>query len=184
MVWSSAYQGYRDIWAIGVIAYFLLCGYTPFDRETTAEEMQAILAGDYAFEPEEYWQDVSDKARDFIIKCLVVDADKRMSAEEALVHPFLLQTPNETEEETDLLPTVKSNLNLRRGQSNNSGLEASYRLIDQIKNGGGMDGAFSQSPENTRPPQKTPLTSSSLSRNTSTDETVNINITSRTSTAN
>ena len=89
LVWSSAYQGYRDIWAIGVIAYFLLCGYTPFDRETTAEEMQAILAGDYAFEPEEYWQDVSDKARDFIIKCLVVDADKRMSAEEALVHPFL-----------------------------------------------------------------------------------------------
>lgn len=49
-----------DIWAIGVITYFLLCGYTPFDRDTNVEEMQAILAADYNFEPANYWQGVSD----------------------------------------------------------------------------------------------------------------------------
>jgi len=48
------------VWAIGVITYFLLCGYTPFDRDTNLEEMQAILAADYKFEPADYWQDVSD----------------------------------------------------------------------------------------------------------------------------
>ena len=50
-----------DVWAIGVITYFLLCGYTPFDRDTNLEEMQAILAADYKFEPVDYWQDVSEK---------------------------------------------------------------------------------------------------------------------------
>ena len=36
---------------MGVITYFLLCGYTPFDRDTQQEEMEAIIAGDYKFEP-------------------------------------------------------------------------------------------------------------------------------------
>jgi calcium/calmodulin-dependent protein kinase I len=40
-----------DIWAMGVITYFLLAGYTPFDRENQLQEMQAIIAGDYKFEP-------------------------------------------------------------------------------------------------------------------------------------
>ena len=36
---------------MGVITYFLLCGYTPFDRDTQQQEMEAIIAGDYKFEP-------------------------------------------------------------------------------------------------------------------------------------
>ena len=51
---------YRDVWSIGVITYFLLCGYTPFDRDSNLEEMQAILKADYKFEPADYWQDVSE----------------------------------------------------------------------------------------------------------------------------
>lgn len=39
------------MWAIGVITYFLLCGYTPFDRDTQQEEMQAIINRDFKFEP-------------------------------------------------------------------------------------------------------------------------------------
>lgn len=133
-----------DVWAIGVICYFLLCGYTPFDRDSSAEEMQAILACDYAFEPEEYWQDVSDNARDFISGCLQIDINKRMTSDQCLAHPFLKEIKEVNEEtakeeqqveeaqpeaaevkdeageeetsgraETDLLPTVKSNLDLR-----------------------------------------------------------------------
>ncbi|GAW05866.1 Pkinase-domain-containing protein [Lentinula edodes] len=44
-----------DVWAMGVVTYFLLAGYTPFDRESQQAEMEAIIAGDYKFEPQEYW---------------------------------------------------------------------------------------------------------------------------------
>ncbi|KAI0708507.1 Pkinase-domain-containing protein [Earliella scabrosa] len=85
-----------DVWAMGVITYFLLCGYTPFDRDTQQEEMEAIIAGDYRFEPgtepvftEEYWANVSETARDFVSECLTIDPASRPTAAEALQHKWL-----------------------------------------------------------------------------------------------
>ncbi|EPT03224.1 hypothetical protein FOMPIDRAFT_1022546 [Fomitopsis schrenkii] len=104
-----------DVWAMGVITYFLLCGYTPFDRDTQQQEMQAILVGDYKFEPEEYWANVSQTARDFVAACLTIDPDARPTAEEALKHPWLASaTPHYVPDPEspsggpkDLLPQVK-----------------------------------------------------------------------------
>ena len=102
-----------DIWALGVITYFLLCGYTPFDRDSSVEEMQAIMAGDYSFDPPEYWADVSEKAKDFIRGCLTVDPQHRLTAKHCMDHPWLsLDEP--MEQEADLLPTIRSNFNARR----------------------------------------------------------------------
>ncbi|CAO1628985.1 unnamed protein product [Parajaminaea phylloscopi] len=104
-----------DMWALGVISYFLLAGYTPFDRDSTAEEMRAIVNGDYAFEPEVYWAGVSDAARDFINKLLTVDATKRMTAAQALEHPWLATDAAEKQgEQRDLLPDIKSAFNAKR----------------------------------------------------------------------
>jgi serine/threonine protein kinase len=76
-----------DIWAMGVITYFLLAGYTPFfAHESQQQEMEAMIAGDYKFEPEEYWQNVSPTAKDFVRVCLTVDPAKRPTAETALQH--------------------------------------------------------------------------------------------------
>ena len=52
-----------DVWAIGVITYFLLCGYTPFDRDNHVDEVTAISQADYKFEPEDYWKEVSETGR-------------------------------------------------------------------------------------------------------------------------
>jgi calcium/calmodulin-dependent protein kinase I len=102
-----------DIWALGVITYFLLCGYTPFDRDSSIAEMQAIMAGDYSFDPPEYWEDVSEKAKNFIRECLTVDPTLRLTAKQCLEHPWLsLEEP--VEKEADLLPTIRSNFNARR----------------------------------------------------------------------
>lgn len=102
-----------DIWAVGVITYFLLCGYTPFDRDSSFEETQAIMVGDFSFEPTEYWEDVSENAKDFIKQCLTVDPTKRLTARQCLRHPWLsLGEPMEVE--MDLLPAVRSNFNAKR----------------------------------------------------------------------
>ena len=102
-----------DIWALGVITYFLLCGYTPFDRDSSVEEMQAIMAGDYSFDPPEYWEDVSERAKDFVRGCLTVDPKRRLTAKECVSHPWLsLEEP--VKKEADLLPNVRSNFNARR----------------------------------------------------------------------
>ena len=106
-----------DVWAMGVITYFLLCGYTPFDRDTDFAEMQAILNADYSFTPVDYWRGVSDEAKDFIRKCLTIDPRKRMTAHEALQHAFV--AGNLTRDQVspggqNLLPTVKKNFNARR----------------------------------------------------------------------
>lgn len=122
-----------DMWAIGVITYFLLCGYTPFDRDNQNEEIQAICTADYAFEPEEYWQEVSESARDFIRRCLTIDKSSRMTAHEALSHPWLqsIRTPSQqtssnssdtssslsgppTDQGPDLLPTLRKKFDARQ----------------------------------------------------------------------
>lgn len=90
-------------------------GYTPFDRDTQQQEMQAIIAGDYKFEPEEYWANVSQTARDFVRSCLTIDPDARPTADEALKHPWLASaTPHYVADPEspsggpkDLLPQVK-----------------------------------------------------------------------------
>ncbi len=136
-----------DIWALGVITYFLLCGYTPFDRDSDFEEMQAILKADYSFTPLEYWRGVSDDAKDFIRKCLTIDPAKRMTAHEALQHPFVAGPKGGDDKGQNLLPTVKKNFNARR--TLHAAIDT-VRAINKLREGhlgqGLMDGAKSKEP--------------------------------------
>lgn len=134
-----------DVWALGVITYFLLCGYTPFDRDTSVEEMKAIMAGDYSFEPEEYWEDISEKAKDFISRCLTVNPTKRISSSDARSHPFLTQ--EFAKSEADLLPAIRQNFNARKTFY---AAVTAVKAMNNMKKGGAMDGALSHSPQAAR----------------------------------
>jgi calcium/calmodulin-dependent protein kinase I len=148
-----------DIWAIGVITYFLLCGYTPFDRDSNLEEMQAILVADYSFTPLEYWRGVSLTAREFIRRCLTVDPAARMTAHEALSHPWVADLGRPGEGEEDLLPTIKKNFNARR--TLHAAIDT-IRAINQLRGAGGaaaqgmMDGGRSIEPRRGAPPANIP----------------------------
>jgi calcium/calmodulin-dependent protein kinase I len=146
-----------DVWAIGVITYFLLCGYPPFDRESNLEEMQAILIADYSFTPTEFWRGVSQNAREFIKRCLTVDPVQRMTSHQALQHPWIKgadplspQTPESaTAKQEDLLPVIKKNFNARR--TLHKAIDT-VRAINKLREGGGlmmgmMDGAMSLDPK-------------------------------------
>lgn len=137
-----------DLWALGVITYFLLCGYTPFDRDSDFEEMQAILNADYSFTPVDYWRGVSESAKDFIRRCLTIDPARRMTAHEALQHPFVVgyMGGDGTDKGANLLPTVKKNFNARR--TLHAAIDT-VRAINKLREGqavGLMDGAKSQEP--------------------------------------
>ena len=47
-----------------------------------------IIRGIYEFHPE-YWTKVSDEAKDFVTRLLTVDMSARMTAEQALLHPWV-----------------------------------------------------------------------------------------------
>ena len=141
---------YSDVWAIGVITYFLLCGYTPFDRDSNLEEMQAILVADFSFTPLEYWRGVSLSAREFIKRCLTIDPTSRMTAHQALAHPFVAETGSGEDNGTheDLLPVVKKNFNARR--TLHAAIDT-IRAINKLREGGAagmMNGALSKDPKN------------------------------------
>ena len=142
-----------DVWAIGVITYFLLCGYTPFDRDSNLEEMQAILIADYSFTPLEYWRSVSLSAREFIKRCLTIDPTKRMTAHEALSHPFVNDDDEAIRQRGregaggDLLPVIKKNFNARR--TLHAAIDT-IRAINKLREGGAaglMEGAMSMDPK-------------------------------------
>ncbi|GMM33173.1 protein kinase [Saccharomycopsis crataegensis] len=78
-----------DIWALGVLMYFMFCGYMPFDCETDDETKQAIATGDYTFDPPEYWDHVSHDTRDIISSCFVVDQSDRVTLEALSSNPWL-----------------------------------------------------------------------------------------------
>ncbi|KAJ7860616.1 kinase-like domain-containing protein [Mycena olivaceomarginata] len=109
-----------DVWAMGVITYFLLAGYTPFDQDSPEAETAAIVAGNYKFEPAEYWANVSGTAREFVQACLTVDPACRPTAAEALEHrwlasatPHFVPDPFNPSGATDLLPHVKKAFNAK-----------------------------------------------------------------------
>jgi calcium/calmodulin-dependent protein kinase I len=85
---AKGYDKEVDLWSIGVITYILLCGFPPFYNEKLQELFEQIMRADYDF-PEDYWAEISDNAKNFISRLLVVDPKKRMTAKEALEHPWL-----------------------------------------------------------------------------------------------
>nr|XP_023480126.1 myosin light chain kinase family member 4 isoform X3 [Equus caballus] len=77
-----------DMWSVGVIAYMLLSGLSPFLGDNDAETLNNILACRWDLEDEEF-QDISEEGREFISKLLIKEKSWRISASEALKHPWL-----------------------------------------------------------------------------------------------
>ena len=77
-----------DMWSIGVITYILLGGYPPFYDENQSKLFKKIKKAEYQFHPEN-WNNISKEAMSFISGLLCLDASKRLSADQALDHPWL-----------------------------------------------------------------------------------------------
>uniref|UniRef100_A0A8C2L1J8 calcium/calmodulin-dependent protein kinase n=1 Tax=Cyprinus carpio TaxID=7962 RepID=A0A8C2L1J8_CYPCA len=87
---KDAYGKPVDIWACGVILYILLVGYPPFWDEDQHKLYQQIKAGAYDF-PSPEWDTVTAEAKNLINQMLTINPAKRITAEQALKHPWVCQ---------------------------------------------------------------------------------------------
>lgn len=88
VVTNETYGSKADLWSVGVVAYEMLSGRKPFEGTHTKSVLYAILDGKYSF-PTKQWENVSTEAKDFITRLICIDVDKRMSAVQALQHPWI-----------------------------------------------------------------------------------------------
>ncbi|XP_055345151.1 calcium/calmodulin-dependent protein kinase type 1-like isoform X2 [Paramacrobiotus metropolitanus] len=119
-----------DLWSIGVISYYLLCGHLPFDAEDVDDLLVKNAVGEYEFDSPD-WDDISEAAMDFIQHLLCVDPTERMTCEEALSHPWITDSESDSTKSDDSGENGSSSSN---GSVNNDGSDESNRDLKAVNN--------------------------------------------------
>ena len=99
-----------DIWSAGVNMYILLCGFPPFGGQTDEQILKRVAVGRYPF-PSPEWDSISFEAKDLISRMLDMDLARRITATEALQHPWLdnaSRTPINTNTAKALFQNLKN----------------------------------------------------------------------------
>jgi serine/threonine protein kinase len=89
-VLQNRYDKLCDLWSVGVVAYILLCGYPPMNGPSDAAVLAAIRRGLFVF-PFKDWHRTSRESRDFIGLLLQKDPRRRLTAWQAMNHPWILK---------------------------------------------------------------------------------------------
>lgn len=101
----KAYDQQSDMWSVGCIVFLLLSGNLPFMGRSQKELFRKIVAGKFVFAAED-WDDISPEAKDLVKRLLVLDPDDRMTAMDALRHPWL-KTSRDQLDQSQLEGTAK-----------------------------------------------------------------------------
>ncbi|KAI3799041.1 hypothetical protein L1987_34329 [Smallanthus sonchifolius] len=87
-VLQRSYGTEADVWSVGVIAFVLLCGNRPFWGRTESGIFRSVLKNEPHFD-EALWSNLSFEAKDFVKTLLNKNPRKRLTAAQALCHPWL-----------------------------------------------------------------------------------------------
>lgn len=92
-----------DIWASGILMFAMLCGQFPFRGQNDKDLYKKIAKGEFTFP-----NHVSEDARSFITKMLVVNPTARFSAQQLLNDPFLAKSKDTPMHSDHFLSTNES----------------------------------------------------------------------------
>lgn len=98
-VFKGNYDISCDIWSCGIILYMLLGGFFPFAGNTNAKTQRLILKGKLLF-PQQF-NNVSEEAKD-LIKKMLCPVDQRLTAQQVLSHPWIIQKGDFKKENFDV----------------------------------------------------------------------------------
>jgi len=106
VVKKEQYTFKADMWSVGVITYVLLGDFLPFFSQNRHDLLHLISVGKYDFIPENNWNKVSQAAKDFVSDLLEYDPSERLSALQAMNHPWIRAQSSPSE----WCPTLTSDL--------------------------------------------------------------------------
>ena len=85
-----------DMFSVGVIFYIILTGRPLFKGNTPEEILDKNMRCDYQFSDRQ-WENISETAKDLVLKLLKESPDERITASDALLHPWFSQENNGNE---------------------------------------------------------------------------------------
>jgi len=86
---AGEYTEKCDVWSCGVILYILLSGKPPFDGDTDEDILRNVQKGVYKMSGP-IWSRVSAEGTDLVKKLLCFDSDRRITAQQALHHDWII----------------------------------------------------------------------------------------------
>ena len=93
---EKGYDCMSDMFSVGVIFYIILTGRPLFKGNTPEEILDKNMRCDYQFSDRQ-WENISESAKDLVLKLLKESPDERITASNALLHPWFSQENNGNE---------------------------------------------------------------------------------------
>ena len=95
--------------------YIILCGYPPFGGQSDEIILKRVFSGQFSF-PSPEWDVISSEAKDLITKMLTFDPNLRISAQEALAHPWICNASQQQLDMTQAVSIFNNMKQFRAGQ--------------------------------------------------------------------
>jgi len=92
---GKSYDAKCDMWSIGVIAFFLICGLPPFLGVDDKAIARKIFQCDYDFDHEN-WNEISNEAKEWIKNLIVPESAERFDPDQALDNEWLKECTDPT----------------------------------------------------------------------------------------